>query len=283
MLRQTVHSPAFRPRPPWQASLRRAAQASALYGAAALVALPLLSVLASLFTDPAETGAHLWQTVLPVYAVNTVALMVLTGLLAAVIGVGAAWCVAMLDFPGRSVLSWMLILPLAAPAYIVAYVYVDLLDYFGPVQTGLRALLGREGGPPLLPNPRSLPGAAMILALTLYPYVYLLARTAFRQQSVDQWQAARSLGLSPVRAFRRVSLPMARPAIAGGLALVLMETLADFGVADYFGVPTFSTGIFRSWLAGGDRAEALRLAAVMLFFVVALVFLESASRKGRTD
>lgn len=246
------------------------------------MALPLLTVLAALLFDRSGTLAALWNTVLPLYALNTLGLMILTGLIALIIGVGTAWCVAMLDFPGRRFLSWMLILPLAAPAYILAYIYVDLFDYFGPIQSTVRSLLGQEGGPSFLPNLRSLPGAALILGLTLYPYVYLLARAEFQQQSTHHWRAARSLGLAPFAAFRRISLPIARPAIVGGLALVLMETLADFGVADYFGVPTFSVGIFRSWLAGGDTAQALRLAAIMLLFVFALLLLESRSRKGQT-
>jgi iron(III) transport system permease protein len=263
-------------------SLRRAATALGLYSVAALVALPLLTVLMSFVFGRPGTLTALWETVLPLYATNTLGLMVLTGLIALILGVGSAWCVAMLDFPGRRYLSWMLILPLAAPAYILAYVYVDLLDYYGPVQSALRGFVGRDGGPALIPNLRHLPGAALILGLTLYPYIYLLARTAFQKQSTHHWHAARSLGLAPFAAFRRVSLPMARPAIIGGLALVLMETLADFGVADYFGVPTFSVGIFRSWLAGGDTAQALRLAAIMLIFVLVLLGLEAASRKGET-
>ncbi|WP_298917002.1 iron ABC transporter permease [uncultured Algimonas sp.] len=256
------------------------AQTLGLYSVAGLVALPMLTVILSLFPIPIEDWVRLWQTTLPLYIVNTVLLMVLTGAVASVIGIGTAWCVAMLDFPGRSVLSWMLVLPLAAPAYIVAYVYTDLLDYFGPVQSWLRELTGWGRDDYAFPAVRTLPGAAFILGIVLYPYVYLLARAAFGRQCVNQWHAARSLGLTPRRAFMRVALPLARPAIVGGLALVLMETLADFGVADYFGIPTFSTGIFRSWLAAGNRPEAMKLAAVMLVCVFALIALESASRKG---
>lgn len=253
-----------------------------LYAVAALVALPLITVIVSLFAGETGVWSRLWATTLPTYIGNSLLLMALTGLIATVIGVGTAWCVAMLDFPGRAWLSWMLILPLAAPAYIIAYVYVDLLDYFGPVQSALRSLTGWGQGDYVFPPLRTLPGAALILALCLYPYIYLLTRATFAGQSASQWQAARSLGLNPRQAFRRVSLPMARPAIFGGLALVLMETLADFGVADYFGIPTFSTGIFRSWLAGGDRPAAMKLAAVMLLCVFVLILLEMASRRGQT-
>lgn len=246
-----------------------------------LIALPILSVLSSIFTEDGTHWARMWDTTLPDYIGNSVLLMILTGLLATIIGTGTAWCVSMLDFPGRSVLSWALILPLAAPAYIVGYVYVDLLDYFGPLQSGLRQIFGWTDSDYGFPPIRTLPGAAFILGIVLYPYIYLLARTAFLEQSDSQWLAARSLGQTPLQAFLRVSLPAARPAIMGGLALVLMETLADFGVADYFGIPTFSTGIFRNWLAAGDRPAAMSLAAVMLLFVFLLVILESVSRKGR--
>ncbi|MGB6228765.1 MAG: ABC transporter permease subunit, partial [Litorimonas sp.] len=253
----------------------------AVLALAGLVSVPMLAVLASMAAGEAGLWSRLWSTTLPGYLLNTGALMLMTGAIAALIGTGAAWCVTMLDFPGRRALSWLLILPLAAPAYIVAYYYADLLEYFGPVQSGLRSLFGWERGDYPIPAVRTLPGAALILALVLYPYVYLLARAAFARQSSGQWHAARSLGHSPWSAFRRVALPSARPAIAGGLALVLMETLADFGVADYFGIPTFSTGIFRSWLAGGDRVGAMMLAGVMLLVVLALVLFESWSRKGR--
>lgn len=260
---------------------RQAFQTVGLIAVAALVATPLIAVLLSLIGADADVWSRLWDTTLPTYIVNSLALMGLTGLVATLIGIGTAWCIAMLEFPGRKILAWLLILPLAAPAYIVAYVYVDLLDYFGPVQSLLRDMTGWQRDDYAFPPLRTLPGAALILGFCLYPYVYLLSRAAFSQAGAKPWQAARSLGATPSQAFRRVALPMARPAIIGGLALVLMETLADFGVADYFGIPTFSTGIFRSWLAGGDRPGAMRLAAVMLLCVFALITLEAAGRKGK--
>ncbi len=226
---------------------------------------------------------HLARTVLPTYVANTALLMGLAGVLAAVIGTGCAWLVAATDFPGRKVLGWALVLPLAVPAYIAAYIYADLLDFAGPVQTALRAVTGWGAGDYAIPQIRSLTGGAFVLGIVLYPYVYLLARTAFATQSPAQFRAARSLGAGPARAFWQVALPAARPAIAAGLALVLMEVLADFGVAEYFAIPTFSTGIFRSWLAMGDKAAALKLAAFMLLFVIALVALEAATRRGRSD
>ena len=247
-----------------------------------LMALPLLAILAALFTQNDVSWTRLFSTTLPSYISNTGLLMIMVAILAGSMGVTTAWAVSTCDFPGRKILSWLLILPLAAPAYIIAYVYTDLMEYYGPVQSGLRALFGWEGQDYSFPNIRNLPGAALMLSLVLYPYVYLLARTAFAAQGQGQWQAARSLGLSPRRAFFRVSLPAARPAIAGGLALVLMETLADFGVADFFAVPTFSTGIFRTWLAEGNRPAAMKLAAFMLLIVILLVTLEALSRRGQS-
>lgn len=250
---------------------------------AALAAIPILMIVISAPSGGMDALAEMAASILPRYLLNTSVLMLLTGLLAAAIGVTTAWLVSAARFPGRRIVSWALVLPLAVPAYIAAYIYADLLAVTGPVQESLRGLTGWQIGEYAFPQIRSLPGAAIILALVLYPYVYLLARAAFAAQSLGQFRAARSLGATPARAFRRVALPAARPAIAGGLALVLMETLADFGVAEYFAIPTFSTGIFRSWLAMGDKQLALKLAAFMLVFVIALIALEATSRRGRTD
>ncbi len=250
---------------------------------AALALVPILAIVVSAPTGGLDALAELARTILGRYIANTLALMALAGGLALVIGVGCAWLVSAAEFPGRRILSWALILPLALPAYLCAYIYGDMLDFSGPVQSGLRAVTGWGAGDYWFPQIRSLPGGAFVLGIVLYPYVYLLARTAFATQSPRQFRAARSLGASPARAFWRVALPAARPAIAGGLALVLMEVLADFGVAQYFAIPTFSTGIFRSWLAMGDKQLALKLAAIMLLFVVALIAFEAATRRGRTD
>jgi iron(III) transport system permease protein len=250
---------------------------------AALAGLPIAAILVASLSGGIGALAHLARTVLGEYVWNTGLLMLLAGTFAALVGTGCAWLVAASDFPGRRVLGWALVLPLAVPAYIAAYIYADMLDFAGPVQTALRGFTGWGARDYAFPEIRSLGGGALVLGLVLYPYVYLLARTAFATQSLTQFRAARSLGAGPARAFRQVALPAARPAIAGGLALVLMEVLADFGVAEYFAIPTFSTGIFRSWLAMGDKPAALKLAAVMLLFVVALVALEAATRAGRSD
>jgi iron(III) transport system permease protein len=250
---------------------------------AALAGLPVAAILVAATSGGIDAIRELARTVLGEYLRNTGLLMLLTGTFAALVGTGCAWLVAATEFPGRRILGWALVLPLAVPAYIAAYIYADMLDYAGPVQSGLRSLTGWGPDDYAFPAIRSLAGGALVLGLVLYPYVYLLARTAFASQSLTQFRAARSLGAAPARAFWRVALPAARPAIAGGLALVLMEVLADFGVAEYFAIPTFSTGIFRSWLAMGDKASALKLAAVMLLFVIALVALEAATRQGRSD
>ncbi|MEM7707317.1 MAG: iron ABC transporter permease [Pseudomonadota bacterium] len=247
------------------------------------LAVPLLAVLAAFLTPAGPAWDHLKSTVLTDYVIHSLQLMALTGLLAAVFGVTAAWLVGACEFPGCRTLSWLLVLPLAAPAYVVAYAYTDLLDVSGPLQTALRAALSLSPDQLRLPPVRTLPGAALLLSLVLYPYVYLLARNSFAGRSGVHFEAARVLGASPRRAFFAVALPAARPAIAGGLALVLMETLADFGVVEYFSVPTFSTGIYRTWIGLGEKTAALKLAAIMLLFVLALVSFESLSRRGGID
>lgn len=249
---------------------------------AAFAALPIFAILFAAPTGGVGALTHLASTVLPRYVGNTLLLMLLAGGFAAVVGTGCAWLVTAARFPGRRIFAWALVLPLAVPAYIAAYIYADLLDFSGPVQSVLRAITGWDVGEYWFPQVRSLGGGAFVLGIVLYPYVYLLARAGFVAQSLSQFRAARSLGASPSRAFRHVALPAARPAIAGGLALVLMEVLADFGVADYFAIPTFSTGIFRTWLAMGDKQAAMGLAAIMLLFVIALIALEARTRTGRT-
>ena len=247
------------------------------WSVAALVGAPMLVVLAALVAPPSDNWQHIKETVLVDYVANTVLMMTSVGVLAGLIGIATAWAIATHDFPGRRLLSWTLVLPLAAPAYVVAYVYTDLLEFAGPVQTALRD----AGWQAPLPRIRSLGGAAVVLGLVLYPYVYLLARTAFASQAAALVEAARVLGATPSRAFTRIALPAARPAIAGGMALAMMEAVADYGVVEYFGVATFTTGIFRTWFALGDRGAALQLAAWLLVVVALLVFAERAARRGR--
>lgn len=250
---------------------------------AALVSLPIFVTLLSLAQPAGPIWEHLRDTVLNEYLLNTLTLMMLTGGLSLLLGVSTGWLIGACQFRGRATLSWLLMLPLASPAYIVAYVYTDLLEVSGPVQTALRSWLSLGINDLQFPSIRNLTGAAVLLSLVLYPYIYLLCRNSFAGRSGVQFDAARVLGHGPFSAFFRVALPAARPAIFGGLALVLMETLADFGVVSYFSVPTFSTGIFRTWLGLGDPQAALKLASLMLLFVIVLVGLEESNRRGAVD
>lgn len=250
---------------------------------AAVVGLPIAAVLWALVAPASPSWPHLRDTVLADYAVNTLALALAVGGLAAAVGVATAWTVATKDFPGRRFFAWALVLPLAVPAYVVAYVYTDLLDYGGPVQTALRAAMDWQAGDYYFPPIRSLAGAALMLGMVLYPYVYLLAHTAFASQAAPLAEAARTLGATRTRAFWRIALPAARPALVGGVALAIMETVADLGVAEYFGVPTFTTGIFRTWFALGDLSAALQLAGWLFLVVAVLVLAEHYGRRGRFD
>ena len=207
-----------------------------------------------------STWHGLVDTVLPLYVRNTLALTALVAVGTAAIGTGAAWLVTMYRFPGSRVFEVILVLPLAFPAYVLAYAYTDLLSHPGWVQSTLRAVTGWGPRDYWFPNIRSLPGAALMLTCVYYPYVYLLARAAFMQQSASAYLAARTLGRGPWAAFFQVSLPMARPGIAAGVLLAIMETIADYGTVAYFNVRTFSTGIYQSWFAMQDRAAAAQLA-----------------------
>jgi iron(III) transport system permease protein len=248
---------------------------------AALVALPVLSVGVNLFAGgTADTWNHLAATVLPEYIANSLWLCLGVALGVGSMGTTMAWLTAMHDFPGRRVFEWALLLPLAMPAYVLAYTYTDFFQFVGPVQTGLREHFGWQKGDYWFPDVRTLPGAMVMFTCVLYPYVYLVVRTAFLERGSGMTEAARVLGLSPLRAFFKVSLPLARPAIATGVALALMETLADYGTVAYFSVPTFTTGIYRAWFSLGDRVAAAQLAACLLGFVLLLLALERFSRGG---
>ncbi len=252
--------------------------AAAIAIAVAMVA-PLAVVGANLFVPGGQAWAHLAATVLPDYALNSLLLVALVATGTTVVGVTCAWLVASFEFPGRRALEWALALPLAMPAYVIAYAYTDALQFAGPVQTALRAAFGWGAGDYWFPEIRSLPGAAVMFVAVLYPYVYLLARVAFLEQSPSLAEAGRTLGLPAWRAFLRVNLPLARPAIAAGAALACMETLADFGTVSYFGVQTFTTGIFRAWLSMGEPVAAAKLSMILLGFVVVLLAAERLARR----
>ena len=250
-----------------------------LFATITLLALPVLTVFSFVFEPASDVWNHLVNTVLSDYLTNSLLLLLGVAVGTLSMGITTAWLTSMYDFPGRRVIEWALLLPLAMPAYIIAYTYTGLLDFAGPVQTHLRELFGWQYGDYWFPEIRSLFGAICMLSLVLYPYIYLLARSSFLEQSVVTMEAARTLGAGPWKRFFHVALPMARPAIVAGTSLALMETLADYGTVQYFGVSTFTTGIFRTWFGLGDQGAAAQLAAMLLGFVLMLILLERYSRK----
>ncbi|MFM7331153.1 MAG: ABC transporter permease [Brachymonas sp.] len=247
---------------------------------AALVALPVLAILATMLQmDAAAWGIlqEMGSTVLPRYALTSLLLCLAVAVGVAVVGMATACAVTLFDFQGRRFFEWALLLPLAMPAYVSAYAYTDFLQFSGPLQTAIREAFGLQGR--VLPEVRSTWGAALLFIFTLYPYVYLLARAALAERAAHLMEAARLLG-APMRArIRRVALPLARPAVAAGVALALMETLADYGVASYFGIQTFTTGIYKAWLAMDNRIAAAQLAVMLLIVVALLVKLERRAQK----
>ncbi|MBT8458092.1 MAG: iron ABC transporter permease [Boseongicola sp.] len=247
---------------------------------AALVLLPILSVL-WIAANPVENiWPHLMATTLPRYLGNTLVVMASVAVLATVVGTVTAWLVVMYRFPGRRLLEWALLMPLAVPGFLGAYALVDFLDYSGPVQTGLREMFGWQSAQDyLFPDIRSLSGAIFVLAVSLYPYVYLLARAGFREQSGAAHDVARALGADGFKRFWRVGLPLARPAIVAGTAIVMMETVNDFGTVDFFGVQTLTTGVFSVWLEAGNAGGAAQIATLILALIFALVALEKISRR----
>jgi iron(III) transport system permease protein len=248
-----------------------------------LLALPVLGVLGAWLTlDDAAMAVlrHQWHTVLPDYAWESALLAGGVALGVMLLGSATAAAVTLFEFPGRRHFEWALLLPLAMPGYVLAYAWTDALQFSGALQSGLRSLLGQRGA--LWPDVRSLGGAVLLFVLCLYPYVYLLARAALGERAVRLMEAARLLGAPMRRRVLEVALPMARPAIAAGTALALMETLADYGVGSYFGLSTFSTGIYKAWLVMNDRIAAAQLAAVLLVVVAGLLMAErSAQRRMR--
>lgn len=244
-----------------------------------LILIPTATVLLSLLADERQVWEHLAGTVLGLYVRNSLLLMAGVAVGVILVGSGTAWLVTMCQFPGRAWLEWMLVLPLAAPTYVLAYVYTDFLQVTGGFQIWLRRITGWGIGDYWFPNIRSLWGATLLLILTLYPYVYLAARLAFQEQSLACLEVSRSLGYGPWASFRRVALPLARPGIVAGTLLALMETLNDFGTVSYFGVDTFTTGIYRTWTALGNPVAAAQLSALLLLLVLLLMVGEQAMRR----
>lgn len=247
---------------------------------ATLVVLPLATVVFLAFGNSGGIWAHLASTTLPRYLGNTLVLMALVGTITGVVGTVTAWLITIYKFPGRNWLQWALLMPLAIPAYIGAYALTDLLEYAGPVQTGLRTLFGWSTARDYwFPEIRSRWAAVLVLSAALYPYVYLLTRSALREHSASSFDVARALGAGHVARFLRVGLPLTRPAAAAGVAVAMMETGADFGTVEFFAVQTLTTGIFTTWLEAGSAAGASQIALVALGLVLALVALERFSRR----
>lgn len=245
-----------------------------------VLALPVLGVLGAWLAFDAESAAtlrHQWQTVLPEYVRHSMLLALCVGVGVALVGGATAAAVSLFDFPLRRFFEWALLLPLAMPAYVLAYAYTDFLQFSGPLQSALRDVTGLQGA--LWPDVRSLPGAVFLFIACLYPYVYLLTRAALAERVVPLMEAARLLGAGTVRRVREVALPLARPALAAGVALALMETLADYGVGAYFGLATITTGIYKAWLVMNDRIAAAQLASLLLAAVALLLWLEQRAQQ----
>ena len=245
--------------------------------------LPVLAVMASMLSLGDADGAaiqilrEMMQTVLPDYLGTTLVLSLLVGVGVVAVGLSCAAAVTMFDFAGRRFFEWALLLPLAMPAYVVAYAYTDFLQFSGPFQTMVRDLTGLQGR--VFPEVRNVGGAAWVFTFSLYPYVYLLSRTALGERAAHLMEAARLLGAPMRRRMFEIALPLARPAVAAGTALALMETLADFGVSSYFGIQTFTAGIYKAWLSMDNRMAAAQLATVLLALVAILLFLERRSQQ----
>ena len=259
-----------------------------LLGSAALIAglalaLPVLTIIFLALTPTENVWPHLIATVLPGYVMRTIGLMAGVGLITFAVGTAVAWLVTMCRFPLRPLFVWASLLPMAMPGYIVAYAYVDFLSFAGPVQTWLRGVFGwKSPADYWFPEIRSLGGAIFVLSMVLYPYVFLTARASFIRQPATQLEVARALGQTPWGAFRRVALPLARPGIAVGVSLALMECLNDIGAAGFFGVRTLTLGVYTTWLSQGNLGGAAQISAVMLLFIFVLVWFERAARRKQS-
>jgi len=249
---------------------------------AAVILLPIIAVVVLAALPDENIWPHLFATVLPGYITATLGLMAGVGLITLFVGTGTAWLVTMYSFPGRGVFQWLLLVPLAMPTYIIAYTYVDVFDYSGVIQTMLRQAFGWQNAREYwFPEIRSLGGAIFVMSFVLYPYVYLTTRAAFEQQSFSMIEVSRTLGHTLRSSFGRVALPLARPAIAIGVTLALMETLNDIGAVQYFGVNTLTVGVYVTWLQKNNLGGAAQIATVMLAFVFLLIWIERRARQGR--
>jgi iron(III) transport system permease protein len=256
-------------------ALARPGWTAVVAAVAGLALVPVVAVIADSLPPTTAVWAELWSTVLPEMLLSTVALLFGVAAGTLLLGAGLAWLTSAYRFPGSTLFGWLLVLPLAMPGYVLGFVFLALLDFPGPVQTGLRGAFGPDAW---FPNVRSIPGAATVLSLTLFPYVYLLARSALREQAATTYEAARTLGAGHARAALRVVLPLARPSLAAGLALVMMETLTDFATVSYFNVKTVSVGIYQVWKGQFDRETATELAGLVLLIALLIIAGERALR-----
>jgi len=246
----------------------------------ALILVPLLAIFWLAFFPTENVWPHLVSTVLPRYVANSLTLMISVAICSGVIGVCTAWAVVMYQFPGRRWMEWALLLPLAVPAYIGAYAFVDFFEFAGAFQTTLRDIFGWQTSRDYwFPELRSMGGAIFIISLSLYPYVYMFTRAAYLEQSGSAIEVSRALGCGPWASFCRVGLPLARPAIVAGIAVVMMETLNDFGTVEYFAVQTLTAGIFTTWLEGSNLGAAAQIACVMFLLVLVMILAERYSRR----
>ncbi len=245
-----------------------------------MVLTPIITILIKLFESPGEHWGHIASNLLPSYFSNTFILLSGVALCTFILGVGVAWLVSIYDFPGRKYFEWLLILPLAFPSYMMGYSYVGILEYTGPLQSFLRNSLGMQFKGPII-DIMNMPGAIFILSISLFPYVYVICRASFLRQSHQMQEAALLLGSSRIRMFTKIALPMARPAVAGGIALAGMEVLNDYGTVKYFGIDTFTSGIFRAWFSFGDINTAIYLSAILTLIVLVLIWLENIQRGSR--
>ncbi|WP_027126957.1 ABC transporter permease [Gelidibacter mesophilus] len=245
-----------------------------------LVLTPVFTILIKLFDKPGEHWGHIASNLLLSYFANSFLLLLGVGTFTFLIGVSMAWLVSVYEFPGRKYFEWLLILPLAFPSYMMAYSYVGILEYTGPVQAFFRNNFDISFKGPII-DIMNMPGAIFILSISLFPYVYVICRASFMRQSGAMQEAAFLLGSNRMRMFTKIALPMARPAVAGGIALVGMEVLNDYGTVKYFGVDTFTSGIFRAWFSFGDINTAIYLSAILTVIVLVLIWLETVQRGGR--
>jgi iron(III) transport system permease protein len=249
-----------------------------LFIATLAISIPLLVIFGNFFTKGGEIWLHILKNLVPGYVTNTFLLMTGVAFLTFALGVGSSWIVTMYRFPGHRFFEWALILPIALPAYISGFTWAGILEYTSPVYTFFRSTVGIDTGQVLFFDVMSLPGAIIVFSLALYPYVYLLTRAYFLNQSRALFEVTASMGMSPWQSFRRVALPIARPAIVAGVSLALMEVLNDYGLVKYFGLDTFTTGIFNAWFAFGNLNAALKLSGYLMLFVLALIFIERWQR-----